>query len=119
MVEYSTGYGKFSKRPAKFAPHPAEFSAPPGWRRAPGRRSRFHLAKSVSLSGETRPGALRHRRCLNVTAGVMELLGRLLCWLGFHDYRVVEASFSFGSGGGVETVECRRCGYRMTRHGGE
>ena len=49
---------------------------------------------------------------------MMEFLGRLLCWLGFHDYRVVDASFSFGAGGGVETVEYRRCGGRVTRHGG-
>ena len=48
-----------------------------------------------------------------------EFLGRLLCWIGFHDFLVVGADFSFGQGGEVETVECRRCGYRMTRHGGE
>ncbi len=48
-----------------------------------------------------------------------ELLGRILCWIGFHDFRVIDASFSFGQGGEVETVECRRCGYRLTRHGGE
>ncbi len=49
----------------------------------------------------------------------MEFLGRLLCWLGFHDYRVVDANFSFGAGGGgVETVEYRRCGGWVTRHGG-
>ena len=53
-----------------------------------------------------------------VRRGMMELLGRLLCWLGFHDYRVIDASFGFGPGGGVETVECRRCGDRVTRQGG-
>jgi len=42
------------------------------------------------------------------------LLGRILCWLGFHDFEVIRESFSF-SGGGIETVECRRCGGRTTR----
>jgi hypothetical protein len=35
-------------------------------------------------------------------------LGRLLCWLGVHDYRLVEVTIGFGPGGRVETVECRR-----------
>ena len=48
-----------------------------------------------------------------------ELLGRILCWIGFHDFHVIGADFSFGQGGEVETVECRRCGYWMTRRGGE
>lgn len=43
------------------------------------------------------------------------LLGRLLCWLGFHDFRVVDKIFGFGAGGGVEKVECRRCGVTITR----
>jgi len=42
------------------------------------------------------------------------LFGKVLCWLGFHDFHVIEGSFSFG-GGGIETVECRRCGLRRTR----
>lgn len=44
-------------------------------------------------------------------------LGRLLCWLGVHDYRLVECKLEFGSGGRVETVECRRCGYTTARLG--
>ena len=43
------------------------------------------------------------------------MLARLLCWMGLHDFRVVDITFSFGPGGAVETVECRRCGYRATR----
>jgi hypothetical protein len=42
------------------------------------------------------------------------LLGRFLCWLGFHDFRVVSKSFGFGTGG-VEKDECRRCGITVTR----
>lgn len=43
------------------------------------------------------------------------LLGRLLCWLGFHDFRVVDRAFEFGAGGAIEKVECKRCGVTMTR----
>ncbi len=43
------------------------------------------------------------------------LLGRLLCWFGFHDFRVINRAFEFGAGGGIEKVECRRCGATMTR----
>jgi len=42
------------------------------------------------------------------------LFGKFLCWLGLHDFDVIRESFSFG-GGGIETVECRRCGLRRIR----
>ncbi|VAX09482.1 hypothetical protein MNBD_GAMMA26-284 [hydrothermal vent metagenome] len=42
-------------------------------------------------------------------------MGRLLCWLVFHDFRVIDRTFGFGSGGGIEKVECRRCGATITR----
>ena len=41
-------------------------------------------------------------------------LGRLLCWLGFHDYRVVDVVFEFASDP-VEKDQCRRCGAIRTR----
>jgi hypothetical protein len=44
-------------------------------------------------------------------------LGRLLCRLGLHDYQVIEEVLSFGAGGQVQKVVCRRCGYRTARHG--
>ena len=43
------------------------------------------------------------------------LVGRFLCWLGIHDFRVVSEKFGFGVGGSIETVECRRCGITVTR----
>jgi len=46
---------------------------------------------------------------------MMDLFRRLLCFLGFHDFRVVEAIMSFGASGAVEKVECRRCGRLTTR----
>ncbi len=42
-------------------------------------------------------------------------VGRILCWLGFHDFRVIDVTFGFGEGGSVERVECRRCGVLTTR----
>jgi hypothetical protein len=46
---------------------------------------------------------------------LVSLLGRLLCMLGFHDYRVLEVMFQFSSGGSNEKIECRRCGVTVTR----
>jgi len=43
------------------------------------------------------------------------LFARLLCRLGFHNFRVINKTFEFGMEGGVETVECRRCGVIMIR----
>ena len=46
--------------------------------------------------------------------GVKEIsssyVGRLLCWFGWHDYRVIDATFGFGLGANVERVECKQCG---------
>ncbi len=47
----------------------------------------------------------------------LPLLGKLLCWLGFHDFYVVSKSFEFRAGEAVEKVECRRCGCTTTRPG--
>ena len=40
---------------------------------------------------------------------------RLLCWLGFHRFRVIDVTFGFGSGARVEKVQCKRCGGVTTR----
>ncbi len=45
------------------------------------------------------------------------ILGRLLCYLGLHDMRVIDKTFGFGAGGGTEKVECRRCGIVIMRPG--
>lgn len=42
------------------------------------------------------------------------LLGRILCWLGFHQYRVIDVTFEFGADP-VEKDQCRRCGAVRTR----
>jgi hypothetical protein len=49
-------------------------------------------------------------------ASLKKTVGRLLCLLGFHRFRVVEKAASFGSGG-VEKIECQRCALTITRPG--
>ena len=46
---------------------------------------------------------------------VSNFIGRLLCRLGLHNVRVIDVTLGFGVGGGVEKVECRRCGIVMSR----
>jgi hypothetical protein len=48
---------------------------------------------------------------------VRTLIARLLCLLGWHDFKIIEGSFGFGASGGVEKVQCRRCGLVTTRSG--
>ncbi len=43
------------------------------------------------------------------------LFGRLLCWLGFHNFRVIDKTFEFSGGGGIERLECQRCGVIKNR----
>jgi hypothetical protein len=46
---------------------------------------------------------------------IFNFIGRLLCRLGVHNFRVIEATLGFGDAGGVEKVECRRCGAILSR----
>ena len=43
------------------------------------------------------------------------LIGRVLCFLGLHDYALIDAAFSFGSPGGISKLRCRRCGKIKTK----
>ena len=47
--------------------------------------------------------------------GVAGILGRLLCLLGVHDFKVIDATIGFGSAGETSTVKCQRCGRVDTR----
>ncbi len=89
------------------------------------RRARLFM---FAVSNQTRPRdwlasrgfSWYHRRQLQGTVLNMSLeaaVGRLLCWLGLHDFETIESAMSFGCGGAVETVKCRRCGYITTRSG--
>ncbi len=46
-----------------------------------------------------------------------KIISRVLCVLGLHDFRLLERIVSFGSEGGVEKVQCTRCGLTVTRQG--
>ncbi|HJP45254.1 MAG TPA: hypothetical protein QGH18_04525 [Arenicellales bacterium] len=37
------------------------------------------------------------------------VIGRLLCGVGWHDYRIIDVTVGFGPGGSVEKRQCRRC----------
>ncbi len=53
----------------------------------------------------------------NDRSRIPDWIGLLLCWFGFHNYRLIEVVGAFGGGGQVQKVECRRCGYATTRTG--
>jgi len=44
------------------------------------------------------------------------LLGKILCWMGFHDFRIVSKTYGFGDDG-VEKDVCRRCGVVVVKKG--
>ena len=41
---------------------------------------------------------------------------KLLCWLGIHQYKIIDVTYGFGPGGSVETIECRVCGIKKKRN---
>ncbi len=46
---------------------------------------------------------------------VLSWLGWLLCIVGLHDFQVIDVTLTFGAGGTVEKLECRRCGLTKTQ----
>jgi hypothetical protein len=77
-----------------------------------GGREPERIAADFAFGGATTGGAVATRRVVML----LMLLGRLFCFLGFHDFRVEEASMTWGPGDTVSKVRCRRCGYQTTRH---
>lgn len=71
-----------------------------------------YLARGTSGENNTRK-AKQEQRIEGVD--VPSFIGRLLCRLGFHSFRVIEATLGFGDAGSVEKAECRRCGVIMSR----
>ena len=41
----------------------------------------------------------------------------LLCWLGIHNYKIVDITFGFGAGGTTKKVKCKRCGIQKIKKG--
>ena len=44
-------------------------------------------------------------------------LDLLLCGLGIHRYKLIDASYAFGQSGIVKTVQCKICGIKKTKKG--
>ena len=71
--------------------------------------------KTANFGYTVRDRARSRRGVHAMIESLLEIPGRILCFLGFHDFKMIDASFSFGPGGSVSRVECRRCGYVTTR----
>ena len=41
----------------------------------------------------------------------------LLCWLGIHNYKIVDITFGFGAGGTTQRIKCKICGIEKTQSG--
>ena len=39
-------------------------------------------------------------------------LSLLLCWLGIHRYKTIDARFGFGSQDPIKTIQCKICGIK-------
>ena len=39
----------------------------------------------------------------------------LMCWLGIHRYKVIDAIFGFGAGGTTQKVKCKICGIQKIK----
>jgi len=42
-------------------------------------------------------------------------LHRVVCWMGIHDFELIEVNLSFIPGCGIEKVQCRHCGIVMVQ----
>lgn len=102
---------------------PVMASAGRAWRRADLRiprrlcyRNRVDLLLRAGCRGQHARGGCRMNDERNDPARRLPAaVGKLLCFLGLHDFRVLEVRFGFGQGNRIEKVECRRCALVSTR----
>ena len=40
---------------------------------------------------------------------VIMKLSLLLCWLGIHQYKIINVDFAFGASDSIKTLECKIC----------
>lgn len=52
---------------------------------------------------------------MNVLDKWRKTLGQIACFMGLHDFRVIEVVFGFGGSDAIEKLECRRCGVVAAR----
>ena len=39
-------------------------------------------------------------------------LNLLLCWIGIHRYKIIDANFAFSSQYPIKTIQCKICGIK-------
>jgi len=44
-----------------------------------------------------------------------EIVGRVLCFLGLHEYELIDVTFGFGSSGSISKLRCCWCGKIKTK----
>ena len=44
--------------------------------------------------------------------GIIMKLSLLLCWLGIHQYKIIDVTFGFGPSDSIKTLECKICGIK-------
>jgi hypothetical protein len=54
--------------------------------------------------------SLYYKETGKIVKVVKRKLGLLLCWLGIHQYKVIDISFGFAAGDSVRTIKCKICG---------
>ena len=37
-------------------------------------------------------------------------LNLLFCWLGIHQYKIIDITYGFGASDSIQTIECKICG---------
>jgi len=39
-------------------------------------------------------------------------LSLLLCWVGIHQYKIIDVTYGFGTSDSIKTLECKICGIK-------
>jgi len=39
----------------------------------------------------------------------------LFCWLGIHQYKIIDVTFGFGPSDSIKTLECKICGIKKVQ----
>ena len=42
-------------------------------------------------------------------------LSLLLCWVGIHQYKIIDVTYGFGAGDSIKTLECKICGIKIIK----
>ena len=42
-------------------------------------------------------------------------LNLLFCWLGIHQYKIIDITYGFGASDSIQTIECKICGIKKVK----